>query len=95
MSDLVIFSLVVYGITTAIVQSKIIKPFREFFKSRSKWIYSLLTCMMCTGFWVSLGVSFFIPVTDYHIFDGFLGLGVIWLLYMLQLFLEKQSGADL
>ena len=92
MSNLLIFLLTAYGLTTAIVQSKIAEPFREFFKYRSEFIYKLLNCMMCTGFWVSIGISFLIPQTTCNILDGFLGLGGVWLLYMLQLFLEEKSN---
>lgn len=91
MSNIIIFLLTAYGITTAIVQSKIAEPFREYFKYRSEFIYKLLNCMMCTGFWVSILVSLFIPLTNF-LFDGFFGLGGVWLLYMLQLYLEKKAG---
>lgn len=49
---LLIFYLGCYGLTTILVQSKIFKPVRTFFKDTI--IGNLLNCMMCTSFWVGL-----------------------------------------
>ncbi len=46
-----------YGLTLLIVRSEIITPIREMFKYNVKWVYKLLNCMMCTGFWVGLFVT--------------------------------------
>lgn len=94
MDNLLKFAFVCYGITLAIVQSKVARPFREFFHYRSEFIYALLSCMMCTGFWVSIGVSFFMPQTGYFLLDGFMGMGIIWLIYLFQMVLEKISDFE-
>jgi hypothetical protein len=46
-----------YGLTTIIVQSKIMEPVRLIFKETVSFMYKLLTCMMCTGFWVGVLTS--------------------------------------
>ncbi len=94
-----------YGVTMLIVQSKIMKPIREFFKGRIGFIYNLIHCMMCTGFWVGfLSCIFFNCSLTYevigggssliwfHLFDASLISGVIWFLYLIQLNLEKNVG---
>jgi Na+/H+-dicarboxylate symporter len=95
-----------YGFTMLVVQSKIMEPFREFFKGRVNFMYKLLNCMMCTGFWVglffTLGFKFspsyemfsdthtnVVKLISYTIFDASFMSGVIWLIYLLQLNLER------
>lgn len=95
MNSMVFFAIAVYGLTVIIVQSKILKGFREFFKTRIPFIYSLLTCMMCTGFWVSLGASFLIPISEFWLLDAAFGVGVIWFIHSGQLYLENNSGEEL
>lgn len=95
MTNLLMYILVVYGITTVIVQSKIFRGIRDFIKKRSSFFYSMVTCMMCTGFWVSLFVSFWLPQTGYIIFDGFLGLGGVWLLHTIQNYLVSSVNMEL
>ena len=53
-SSLIIFYLGCYGITILLVQSKILKPIREFFNGKIQKLYQMLNCMMCTSFWVGL-----------------------------------------
>ena len=101
-----------YGITLLVVQSKIMEPVREFFKGRVNFVYKLLNCMMCTGFWVglffTLGFKFspsydlFSGITSntlqliaYTIFDASFISGVIWLLYLIQLNLERHVKDEL
>jgi hypothetical protein len=101
-----------YGLTTIIVQSKIIEPIRLFFKKKVVNIYRLITCMMCTGFWVgvvttigfgfSVSYSFFhtteinlIQLIGYTIFDGGIVSGVVWLIYLIQLNLERYVKDEL
>jgi hypothetical protein len=109
-SNLVIlyYVLVSYGLTTIIVQSKIFKPIRDFFKNKSKFTHKLLNCMLCTGFWVGLLISFVFnskiqmildyPTIDwyfmfiYNIFYASFTSGLIWLIYLVQLNLEKNVG---
>ena len=55
--SLIYFILICYGISTIIVQSKLFKPLRELVKVKSRFLSSLINCMMCTGFWVGLLVS--------------------------------------
>ena len=107
MIKLLFFLMGCYGITTIIVQSKLMEPLRLYFKVKSKYLHKLITCMMCTGFWVSIISSFslqysmsynifgnqdFINVYDffyYLIFDASFISGVIFLIYLIQLNLER------
>jgi hypothetical protein len=101
-----------YGITLLVVQSKIMEPVREFFKDRVNFVYKLLNCMMCTGFWVGLFFTLgfkFSPSYDlfsgshsntlqliaYTIFDASFISGIIWLLYLIQLNLERHVKDEL
>ena len=103
---LLFFILGCYGLTTIIVQSKIMEPFREFWKNRVNFIHKLLNCMMCTGFWIglffTLGFKFsptyqlfselhtnIIKLATYSIFDASFISGIIWLIYLIQLNLER------
>jgi hypothetical protein len=104
---LIFFLMGCYGITTLIVQSKIMEPLRNYFKVKKSYLYKLITCMMCTGFWVSIISSFslqysisynifadgnFINVFDfffYLIFDASFISGMIFLIYLIQLNLER------
>jgi hypothetical protein len=49
-----IFIIGVIGITHIIVESKLLKPVREWIKPRFPKLYELLTCYQCSGFWVGL-----------------------------------------
>lgn len=59
---LVYFIFISYGLTSIVVQSKLFKPFRETIKAKSVFFGSLLSCMMCFGFWVGL---FVVPVLGF------------------------------
>lgn len=101
-----------YGLTTIIVQSKIMKPFRMFFKKNVPFIFKLLNCMMCTGFWVGAltsivfrySISYFLffnntpnlfNLFSYIIFDAAFISGVVWLIYLIQLNLERHVKNEL
>ena len=101
-----------YGFTTILVQSKIMEPVREFFKGRVNFMYKLLNCMMCTGFWVglffTLGFKFSpsyemfsdthtnaIKLAFYTLFDASFISGTIWLIYLIQLNLERHVKDEL
>ena len=103
---LIFYLLGCYGLTTILVQSKIFKPVREFFKGTVPFIYSLLTCMLCTGFWVgvltstgfkySISYSIFsnghtnlLELLLYTLFDGAIVSGIVYLMFLIQLNLER------
>lgn len=106
------FILGCYGLTTILVQSKIFKPLRESFKDTVPFIYTLLNCMMCTGFWVgvlmtivfrfSISYSLFSNNTTnvfellmYVLFDGAFISGLMWLMFLVQLNLERHVKDEL
>jgi hypothetical protein len=43
-----------YGVTSIIVQSKLFKPFRAWVEGKSTFFGKLVSCMLCSGFWVGL-----------------------------------------
>jgi hypothetical protein len=78
MIDLIVFILVCYGVSNIIVNGKICKPIREALKGFS-WVYSLITCIMCTGFWVGLVVSIF---SGRPLSWAFLSSGAVWIIHV-------------
>ena len=75
-----------YGLTNILSISKIFGPVRRWLlkkvKTPLRFIGELLSCVMCTGFWVGLllylcGYS----LTGYILFDGFAASGASWLLH--------------
>ena len=51
---MIIDILTIVGLTIIITTSKMLKPFREFVSTRSIFFGELLSCSLCTGFWVGL-----------------------------------------
>ena len=55
---MIIDILTIVGLTIIITTSKMLKPFREFASVKSLFIGELLSCSLCTGFWV--GIFFYL-----------------------------------
>lgn len=102
--DLLIFALLCYGITNILVFGSIFNGVRFVLqKYNPKFLGKLITCMMCTSFWVGVFVSFFMvsPIivlfgaetallgVIYYLFTGSLASGVVWLLHSVQEWFEK------
>ncbi len=88
--ELIITILLTYGMTNIIVNGSIFESFRNWFAHRAdKWIfektYQLLSCMMCSGFWVGAFVGAFLgPFPQWNIlFNGCLYSGSTWLIHCL------------
>ncbi len=47
------------GITNLVVKAEVLEVVRDFVIKRSKFFGKLITCMMCTGFWVGLILGLF------------------------------------
>jgi hypothetical protein len=64
MMDLILFSLISYGITTIVTQSKIFGWLRDWAEGVSPYWSSLVRCPMCFGFWcgIFLSLCLFSPV---------------------------------
>lgn len=75
MSDalvLVVAALAVHRLTVLITWDSITDPLREYVVDID-WLYTLVSCVWCAGFWISLGMTAFLaPV-----------LGLSWLLVLL------------
>lgn len=59
------FVLAAYGLTQILVYGSIFKSFRDFTLNYTK----LLSCPMCTGFWVGVILFFLNPFTELFTFE--------------------------
>jgi len=77
---LFIYILITYGLTNIVAKENIFKFFRLFIQKHSKFIYKMIKCPTCLGFWVGLILFLFIKPFDLTILDpilaGFLTSGV-------------------
>tara|TARA_R100000808_G_C2152959_1_gene162770 strand:+ start:2399 stop:2713 length:315 start_codon:yes stop_codon:yes gene_type:complete len=87
--ELLYFVLCCYGMTSIIVYSHIARVPREYFSSKSVWLCELLSCSMCTGFWVGAFLCGINNYTELFNFDcnfvnflllGSLGAGTSYML---------------
>lgn len=53
----IIWALPILGTTLIITCSAIMRPLREFWQERWHWLYKLMVCPMCAGWWVGLAAS--------------------------------------
>ncbi len=53
---MILFILGCSGITIIITLSLLMEPFRNFFKKRSPFLFKLLSCPMCFGVYVGVGM---------------------------------------
>lgn len=67
------FCLVSYGLTQIIVYGKILDPIRP----KSGKLGQLLSCSMCTGFWVGLFLWFVKDYTQLFTFDNSIVTGLL------------------
>ena len=81
MLDLILFSLVAFGLTNIITISKIGLRWRDLAEKVHPKLGELFRCPMCMGFWVGLGLSFWKSPTDLMILDAILGSAAAWLIY--------------
>ena len=96
---LIIFVLLVWGVTNIISGSMIMKPFRDLLYNLSPTLGKLISCYMCTGFWVGISISFWCVGTIYPnsiiagpVLDGFIGSGTTWIIFVI---LEKLGARNL
>lgn len=96
--------LTAYGLSNILVNSSLFFPLREKLKP-IKFIYELINCMMCTGFWVGVLISIFILSPSNELFllsdinilnsilntmvDGLFFSGTTWIIHTLQEKLER------
>lgn len=93
----ILWILINYGITNALVNSNLFDKFKlRLRNSKSKYphfLFKMLICMMCTGFWVGgfLGIVYNSP-TGFILWDAFLGSGTAWILHALVWKLMLKEG---
>jgi len=64
---LLLFAFGVVGITHIVVDGVLLQWLRNLADKHCRWLYSLLTCYQCSGFWVGalLGGPLFYPAIKY------------------------------
>jgi hypothetical protein len=81
MTSMILFILGCSGITIIITISLLMEPFRNFFKKRSPFLFKLLSCPMCFGVYVGVGMLALqgTMVYDYIVAGGSISL-VSWVI---------------
>lgn len=90
MMNVFLFSIISFGITTIITQSKIFKWLRDWTESINEYWSSVFRCPLCCGFWcgIFLSVVLFSPTATFiggnvlitTFFDGCFSAGIVILL---------------
>lgn len=57
--ELVVFVLVGIGLTNLIVNSNILEKPRNWLVRKIPFVGKLVSCMMCSGFWVGVGLAYY------------------------------------
>lgn len=99
MINLLLFIGACYGITNILVFGSIFEGSRNLLRTNSKFFGDLVSCMMCTSFWVGALVSMTVysptltsGFTNHPLnvfFDAAFASGVVWLLHTIQEYFEK------
>ena len=55
---------VVIAITYGVTGSVLFKPLRIFIGTRTNWLFGLVYCPVCFGFWVALALAYRYPDAD-------------------------------
>jgi hypothetical protein len=58
MINFLLFILTGVGITNLVVNATILEGIRDYIGNKSYFLKKLLSCMMCSGFWVGIVISF-------------------------------------
>lgn len=66
MKDLIFFIFISYGLTQILCYGKILNKIRP----KSGFFGELLSCSMCTGFWIGLFLWLIMPLTNLYKFDN-------------------------
>ena len=99
MEYIIYMSLAVASIAFTISETKLFEPVRKWFDKKSKFIYSLLSCGYCLGYWLSFILTAIYNPKIFNLYwpiDYFLTAIVIaWLAgfqWILMCWLMKKSG---
>jgi len=65
--DFLMFVCTCVGTTSILVTSVVFEPIRNFVSERSDKLGYLLSCSMCSGFWVGLIVAY---ILDFPLYEG-------------------------
>jgi len=100
MLNLILITLIAYGITNILVFGSIFESSRTYLTNNSTFLGKLVSCMMCTSFWVGVLLSVTVKSITYSsglvedegvaiFLDASLTSGAVWLIHTLQEYLEK------
>lgn len=104
--DLIIFILIVYGVSMIVTQSKIFEPLRDWAeKVNPKFLGRLISCMQCFPFWAGVFIALvigpplsapdFVVAADgiffTYLFTGALSSGTTYLIHILHIRLLGES----
>jgi len=70
------FTLGCTGITVIVVLSHLLEPVREFISNKSNFLSKLISCTMCTGFWVGAICSIWFDINT--VFAGAVSALLSW-----------------
>ena len=65
--DFLMFICTCVGTTSILVSSVVFEPLRDFVSNKSDKLGYLLSCSMCSGFWVGLVVA---HIMDFPLYEG-------------------------
>ena len=80
MLELVIWTLILFGVCMTTTKSKIFLNSRNYLSAELRVLEDLVNCPICVSFWVALPMSFWYSPTGFALTDGILALGVTWIL---------------
>lgn len=84
--EIILLLLACFGLTNILVNGLILENFREVLKKNSDFLSKLISCSMCTGFWVGLYFSIILLMVPmggwaFYLFTlPFASSGVSWIL---------------
>jgi hypothetical protein len=92
--DLIIFILIVYGLTNIIVNESVLRKPIDWLKTKSTFLEKVLSCMTCASWYIGILIYTIIniPITDIYLVDmllmGILGSGSVNIIEHIKLKME-------
>lgn len=101
---LIMFYLACYGVTMILVQSSIMRPIKDvlYYSPLGEWLYRMLNCMLCTGFWVSMLLTWVLKFSVVEIYfhtrglviSSVIGATIITFIHLAVLAFEKKFDIE-
>ena len=109
MTNTLIYILLAYGLTNILIYGSIFEKPRTWLKKKAQWVDDLLSCMMCSSFWVGVIIGWFVknPVDKLIKFEdelwfipltallyGVFTSGCVWLIHTIQEYFERSNPSN-